>query len=185
MKRKLAVAIIAVETGALLLIGIYAALGWYAERQYDRTLAAVTDALTVFDEVRHTSGADGEGRLSMSSEYRPGEHQSHWQYALCDSTASSQDGGNTPWSRVSVTVTSGRVIWPSSSVTMMVSDNGRAERFIESAKGRLRPGTFILLEVGQGQAEDVLRLMSGAGWIKMSSIPDLAGIPRVATATAS
>lgn len=43
----------------------------------------------------------------------------------------------------------------------------------------LRPGGWLLFEVGIHQAESVRKLMEQAGFIELQILPDLAGIPRV------
>ena len=46
--------------------------------------------------------------------------------------------------------------------------------------GLVRPGGWIGLECGIGQAEDVCALMAGAGLVELAAYPDLAGLPRAA-----
>ncbi len=46
--------------------------------------------------------------------------------------------------------------------------------------GRVRPGGWIGVECGIGQADDVLALMAGAGLAELATYADLAGIPRAA-----
>jgi release factor glutamine methyltransferase len=48
------------------------------------------------------------------------------------------------------------------------------------ARAHLHPGGWLLLEHGYDQAEAVAKLFSGAGLREIVTIPDLAGIPRVA-----
>jgi release factor glutamine methyltransferase len=54
---------------------------------------------------------------------------------------------------------------------------------IAGAPRHLNPGGRVLLEHGHEQAGDVARLLAAAGLSGLASIPDLAGIPRVAGGT--
>jgi len=54
-------------------------------------------------------------------------------------------------------------------------------RLAAEAPPLLAPGGRLIVEVGQGQADDVLRLWQEAGLTETRSIPDLAGIERVVT----
>jgi release factor glutamine methyltransferase len=60
----------------------------------------------------------------------------------------------------------------------------KIERLCRQAAGKLRPGGVLLLEIGQGQQEKIMglvkRLLPGS---VVEVTPDLAGIPRVVTAT--
>ncbi|MDA8145155.1 MAG: peptide chain release factor N(5)-glutamine methyltransferase [Thermaerobacter sp.] len=47
------------------------------------------------------------------------------------------------------------------------------------AVDRLVPGGYLLLEVGDGQAERVCRLLAQGGWEEVGAVGDLAGTPRV------
>jgi len=64
----------------------------------------------------------------------------------------------------------------------------RGTEFIQSlvdrSAGFLRPGGWLVLEIGAGQEREV-RSMFGAGWEAARTIPDLAGIPRVVAARRS
>ena len=51
---------------------------------------------------------------------------------------------------------------------------------VAAAPAHLNPGGWLLLEHGYDQAEAVRELLSAAGFGKLLSLPDLAGIPRVA-----
>jgi release factor glutamine methyltransferase len=51
---------------------------------------------------------------------------------------------------------------------------------VAGARRHLNPGGWLLLEHGYDQAEAVARIFAGAGFGERISIPDLAGIPRVA-----
>jgi len=53
-------------------------------------------------------------------------------------------------------------------------------RLIPQAREALRPGGWLLMEIGYSQAEAVIALL--AGWNDVHSVPDLAGIPRVIVA---
>jgi len=55
-------------------------------------------------------------------------------------------------------------------------------RLIPAAFDALVSGGFLALEIGFSQAEDVRVLLSGAGFCGVEFIPDLQGIPRVASA---
>lgn len=57
------------------------------------------------------------------------------------------------------------------------------ERLCRQAAGKLRPGSVLLLEIGQGQDEDITGLVRGLlpGSV-VAVTPDLAGIPRVVSA---
>jgi release factor glutamine methyltransferase len=52
-------------------------------------------------------------------------------------------------------------------------------RLAPAAFRLLRPGRHVALEVGVGMAEDVVRILEGAGLRRERVVPDLAGIPRV------
>ncbi|MES0329176.1 MAG: HemK/PrmC family methyltransferase, partial [Dehalococcoidales bacterium] len=57
------------------------------------------------------------------------------------------------------------------------------ERLCRQAAGKLRPGGVLLLEIGQGQDEDITGLVRGLLPGSVVAItPDLAGIPRVVSA---
>jgi release factor glutamine methyltransferase len=51
---------------------------------------------------------------------------------------------------------------------------------VEGARAHLNPGGRLLLEHGYDQQAAVSKIMAGAGFTGIVSIPDLAGIPRVA-----
>ncbi len=50
---------------------------------------------------------------------------------------------------------------------------------IEQARALLKPGGLLVLEIGFGAAESVLRLLAPSEWAETLSTEDLAGIPRV------
>jgi len=53
-------------------------------------------------------------------------------------------------------------------------------RMVEQAPAHLLPGGWLLLEVGDGQAETVMSMMrAGSRWSAIAAVPDLNGIPRV------
>ena len=52
-------------------------------------------------------------------------------------------------------------------------------RLCDGARASLRPGGWLLCEVGRGQAAGVAGLLAGAGWYAVRVVPDLAGIPRL------
>lgn len=52
------------------------------------------------------------------------------------------------------------------------------EVIARDAPGHLRPGGWLLAEVGLGQAEHVAELLAAAGFGDIATRPDLAGIPR-------
>ncbi|WP_158749198.1 peptide chain release factor N(5)-glutamine methyltransferase [Acidobacterium sp. S8] len=54
------------------------------------------------------------------------------------------------------------------------------ERLIPQAQLALKPGGWLLMEIGQGQREALAQLLSG--WTNVSFINDLQGIPRIACA---
>jgi release factor glutamine methyltransferase len=54
---------------------------------------------------------------------------------------------------------------------------------VAGAPGHLAPGGWLLLEHGFDQSEPVRQLLIAAGFTERASIPDLAGIPRVAGGT--
>ncbi len=54
------------------------------------------------------------------------------------------------------------------------------ERLIPQAKGILKPGGWLMMEIGQGQRAGLLHLLEG--WTDVSFADDLQGIPRVAIA---
>jgi release factor glutamine methyltransferase len=53
-------------------------------------------------------------------------------------------------------------------------------RLIPQAQEALRPGGWLLMEIGYSQAQAVMSLL--AGWHNIHAVPDLAGIPRVIVA---
>ncbi len=53
-------------------------------------------------------------------------------------------------------------------------------RLIPEAFGVLKPGAFMVLEIGFGQADAVRALLDLSGFRKINFVPDLQGIPRVA-----
>jgi release factor glutamine methyltransferase len=55
------------------------------------------------------------------------------------------------------------------------------ERLIAEARRVLRPGGWLLLELGYNSVEPV-RAMLEAGWVEIAVRPDLAGLPRVLAA---
>lgn len=55
-------------------------------------------------------------------------------------------------------------------------------RLIPAAYAALVPGGFFAAEMGFGQARDINSLLAGAGFEKIEFLPDLQGIPRVASA---
>jgi release factor glutamine methyltransferase len=54
------------------------------------------------------------------------------------------------------------------------------ERLIPQAREALKPGGWLLMEIGQGQRDALVRLLSG--WNSVGFVDDLQGIPRVACA---
>src|SRR5580698_6432418 len=54
------------------------------------------------------------------------------------------------------------------------------ERLIPEAYEALKPGGWLLMEIGQGQRDALAQLLSG--WSQISFVDDLQGIPRVACA---
>ncbi len=53
-------------------------------------------------------------------------------------------------------------------------------RMVEEAPGLLLDGGWLLLEVGEGQAQEVMSMMAARPrWDALAAIPDLNGIPRV------
>jgi len=54
-------------------------------------------------------------------------------------------------------------------------------RLIPAAFAVLEPGGFLLIEIGYGQSEAVAALMADAGFERIEFVPDLQGIPRVAS----
>jgi release factor glutamine methyltransferase len=54
------------------------------------------------------------------------------------------------------------------------------ERLIPQALAALKPGGWLLMEIGQGQRDALTQLLSG--WNDVSFVDDLQGIPRVACA---
>jgi release factor glutamine methyltransferase len=54
------------------------------------------------------------------------------------------------------------------------------ERLIPQAQAALKPGGWLLMEIGQGQRDALMQLLSG--WNDVSFVDDLQGIPRVACA---
>ena len=57
---------------------------------------------------------------------------------------------------------------------------GVIRRLIPQAMEALRPGGWLLMEIGYSQAEAVMALLTG--WHNVHPVPDLAGIPRVIVA---
>jgi len=69
----------------------------------------------------------------------------------------------------------------------LAGDNGAAgakgtdlyPRIFHDAFERLKPGGWALVEVGQGQSEEVAAMANAAGYVEVSAIDDFSGIPRV------
>lgn len=55
-------------------------------------------------------------------------------------------------------------------------------RLIEGARRFLRPGGFLVFEIGHDQGQGVLGLLERSGFVDGAVAPDLAGLPRVAAA---
>jgi len=55
-------------------------------------------------------------------------------------------------------------------------------RLVRGAPAYLKPGGFLLFEIGEGQAESVLSLFDERVWSSVGSSPDLSGIPRLISA---
>lgn len=55
-------------------------------------------------------------------------------------------------------------------------------RIIEGAHARLRPGGYLLMEIGIGQAGDVAEMLAGPAWEHFDIVPDLQSIPRTVVA---
>lgn len=55
-------------------------------------------------------------------------------------------------------------------------------RLLDESKASLRPGGWLLMEVGQGQAESVAAYAQTQGWTDVNILEDLAGIARVVLA---
>ncbi|HWQ53763.1 MAG TPA: peptide chain release factor N(5)-glutamine methyltransferase [Bryobacteraceae bacterium] len=55
------------------------------------------------------------------------------------------------------------------------------ERLVADARRVLRPGGWLIMELGFGTYQRVLEML-GCGWKSARTVPDLAGIPRVAAA---
>jgi release factor glutamine methyltransferase len=55
-------------------------------------------------------------------------------------------------------------------------------RLIPAARAALVGGGYIAMEIGFGQAEAIEKLLAEAGLINIEFVPDLQGIPRVASA---
>lgn len=50
---------------------------------------------------------------------------------------------------------------------------------LHAAERSLRPGGWLLIEIGCEQKDDVLRMAGNASWQEQEVLPDLAGLPRV------
>lgn len=55
-------------------------------------------------------------------------------------------------------------------------------RLVAQAPEHLKPGGFLLFEIGSGQGDEVRRLLGQGPWIETDVLPDLAGRERVAKA---
>jgi release factor glutamine methyltransferase len=55
-------------------------------------------------------------------------------------------------------------------------------RIIPAAYDALTPGGFVVLEIGYGQSPAITELLTRAGFEQIEFVPDLQGIPRVASA---
>ncbi len=55
---------------------------------------------------------------------------------------------------------------------------------IPEAKGYLKEGGYLILEIGAGQSREVRRIAEEAGFINISLIKDYAGIERIFVARA-
>lgn len=68
-------------------------------------------------------------------------------------------------------------------VALFAADDGLAayRRLIPSARRLLRPGGYLLMEIGFGLEEPVLSLFD-EGWERLPTGTDLQGIPRIVSA---
>jgi release factor glutamine methyltransferase len=55
-------------------------------------------------------------------------------------------------------------------------------RLVPEALPLLRPGGWLVMEIGQDQRDSVRALLNDADWVGLEFLPDLQGIPRVAIA---
>ena len=55
-------------------------------------------------------------------------------------------------------------------------------RLAQEAPAVLAPGGWLLLEVGDGQADQVRSILASHGWSDLEVMPDYAGTPRVVVA---
>jgi release factor glutamine methyltransferase len=69
-------------------------------------------------------------------------------------------------------------------VALFAGENGTElyEPLIVQAAALLKPGGFLVLELGHDSAAHVSGLLRPPGWVNASVTPDLAGIPRVSSA---
>lgn len=69
-------------------------------------------------------------------------------------------------------------------IALFAGDDGLAvyRRLIPAAVAALVVGGYLVLEIGYGQAEQVSNLLTEAGFEAIEFVPDLQGIPRVASA---
>jgi release factor glutamine methyltransferase len=56
------------------------------------------------------------------------------------------------------------------------------ERIVAGAPEHLKPGGYLLVEIGFGQHEPVDRLFDRTVWNSVEFLPDLQGIPRMVAA---
>jgi len=64
--------------------------------------------------------------------------------------------------------------------TLVITVNDPSGAIVAGARAHLKNGGWLLLEHGYDQAGPVGDLLAAAGFSQLVSIPDLAGIPRVA-----
>jgi release factor glutamine methyltransferase len=57
------------------------------------------------------------------------------------------------------------------------------DALLQKSARLLRPGGHLFIEIGHTQAAETIRRAVAAGWRDVATLPDLAGIPRVLTAT--
>jgi methylase of polypeptide subunit release factors len=69
-------------------------------------------------------------------------------------------------------------------LALFAGDDGLAvyRRLIPAAFAALKPGGWLVLEIGYGQAESVPALCAAAGFHRITTTPDLQGLPRVVAA---
>lgn len=155
-------------------------LAMAAELPLAGTAVWLTDASTDALDVARANAA-GLGRAAANVRFSLGS----WFEALPDSLRGHVDVivSNPPYIAPGDPEVQASVLEWEPAVALFAADDGLADiaAIIAGAHGWLRPGGWLVLEIGHAQRDAVLRLLGDAGFVDFDVVADLAGRPRVAT----